>query len=150
VVHVLTDLLGSIGAILSGLLIWTLDWRWVDPALSVLIVVLVVGSAVSLLSRTATVLMEGTPPHINLDDIRRCIAQLPGVESVHHLHVWTITGGEDALSAHVVIARECNHDSLLGRIRDVLKGSYSIGHTTIQFEHNPCGDEQHPCGDERW
>jgi cobalt-zinc-cadmium efflux system protein len=141
--HVLSDLLGSVAAILSGLLTWLLGWYWADPVASVILVVLVLGSAVSLLKRTATVLMEGTPAHIDLAAVRRCIAELQGVQSVHHLHVWTITGGEEALSAHVVILRGCDHDGLLERIKGALSHRFSIGHVTIQFEHQPCGDPSH-------
>ena len=141
--HVLSDLLGSVGAIATGLLIWLCGWYWVDPIASVVIVLLVISSGLSLLKRTATVLMEGTPSHIDAEAVSQCIGELEDVQSVHHLHVWTITGGVDALSAHVVILRGCNHDQLLERIRGALGRGFSIQHVTIQFEHQPCGDEQH-------
>ena len=139
--HVLSDLLGSVGAVASGVLIWWLGWRWVDPIASVLIALLVIGSGLSLLRRTATVLMEGTPTHIDTDAVQHCMQRLPAVCSVHHLHVWTITGGLEALSAHVVIERGCDHDSLLERIRQTLRQEFRIEHVTIQFEHQHCGDE---------
>jgi cobalt-zinc-cadmium efflux system protein len=139
--HVLSDLLGSVGAVASGILIWRLGWHWVDPVASVLIALIVISSGLSLLRRTATVLMEGTPAHIDADAVQHCMQQLPGVCSVHHLHVWTITGGLEALSAHVVIVRGCDHDLLLERIRAALRQRFRIGHVTIQFEHQHCGDE---------
>ena len=141
--HVLTDLLGSIGAIVSGLLIWRWGWSWVDPIASVVIVVLVVVSALSLMRRTAIVLMEATPSHIDIEAVQRCIAETSEVCSVHHLHVWTITGGMEALSAHVVVSDECNHDGLLERLRENLRLGFRIDHVTIQFEHQPCGDDHH-------
>ncbi len=140
--HVLTDLLGSIGAILSGVMTWHWGWYWADPVASVAIVVLVVVSGLSLLRRTATVLMEATPAHIDVEAVRRCIADMGEVCSVHHLHVWTITGGLEAMSAHVVVPVECNHDGLLERLRESLHRGFRIDHVTIQFEHQPCGDDR--------
>jgi cobalt-zinc-cadmium efflux system protein len=141
--HVLTDLIGSIGAVISGLVVWLGGHYWVDPVASVLIVILVFGSGLSLLRRTAHVLMEGTPDHIDADAVRGCIADLAEVEGVHHVHVWTITGGEDAMSAHVLVSADCAHDDLLKQIRATLAEAFRIRHVTIQFEHESCGDEQH-------
>jgi len=141
--HVLTDLLGSIAAIISGVLAWRWGWYWADPVASVTIVFLVVVSALSLLRRTATVLMEATPSHIDVDAVRQCIAEMSEVCSVHHLHVWTITGGMEALSAHVVVPGECDHDGLLETLRESLRRGFRIDHVTIQFEHQPCGDDHH-------
>lgn len=143
--HVLTDALGSMGAIVAGGLIWLFGWYWADPAASVIIALLVLYSAWALLRETVAVLMEGAPGHLDVDDIRGAIWSLEGVESVHDLHVWTITSGMVALSAHVTTCDDTGDGALLSRIRGVLHDRFGIDHITIQVEPEdfaPC--EEHP------
>ncbi len=102
--HLLTDALGSVTAILAGLLIWARGWHWVDPVASILIGVLVIYSSWGLLKEAIAILMESTPKHLDVDAIRDAIAAAPGVRSVHDLHIWTITSGRVSLSAHVIVA----------------------------------------------
>ena len=99
--HVLTDALGSIQAIVAGGLIWLFGWNWVDPVASVLIGGLVIFSSWSLVRQSVSVLMEGAPGNINVDEVREALESIPGVTNVHDLHVWTITSGFAALSAHL-------------------------------------------------
>ena len=99
--HVLTDALGSLQAIVAGALIWKFGWYWVDPVASVLIGLLVIYSSWSLIRQSVTVLMEGPRGHIDVDKVRTALLELPHVSNVHDLHVWTITSGFVALSAHV-------------------------------------------------
>ncbi len=132
--HVLTDALGSVGAIVSALLVWLLGWTWADPAASVLIALFVVYSAWMLLKETGAVLMEAAPGHIDVDEVRAAMAALPGVLEVHDLHVWTITSGLESMSAHVVTDQGVNSQSLLGELRRVLAGRFGIHHVTIQVE----------------
>lgn len=131
--HVLGDTLGSVQAIVAGLLIWLYGWHWVDPVASVLIAVLVTWSAWALLRETVDVLMEGTPKHIDLEAVRAAITGLEGAEAVHDLHVWTITSGMESLSAHVRTSVR-RGPGLLREIREVLHRRFGIDHATIQLE----------------
>ncbi len=106
--HVLTDALGSLQAIVAGALIWTYGWHWVDPLASVLIGLLVIYSSWALIRQSVSVLMEGAPGHISVDDVRGALLELPHVSNVHDLHVWTITSGFVALSAHVTCPGDHN------------------------------------------
>lgn len=136
--HVLTDALGSVQAIAAGVLIWAWGWNWADPVASVLIALLVVWSAWNLLKETVGVLMEGTPAHIDLDEVRNTLARLPGVCGVHDLHVWTITSGMEALSAHLVVVEETSTTVLLRQVQASLHDRFGIHHATVQIEPEPC------------
>lgn len=138
--HVLTDALGSVGAITAGGLIWAFGWYWADPVASVAIGVLVLYSSWALLRETVAVLMEGAPGHIDVDEVRNEIRAVPGVQAVHDLHVWTITSGMVALSGHVVVGEEGFGQEILRRVRSVLHDRFGIDHSTIQLEQEPCGE----------
>jgi cobalt-zinc-cadmium efflux system protein len=143
--HVLTDALGSVQAIAAGALIWAYGWEWADPLASILISVLVVFSAWHLLRDTVGVLMEGTPSHIDLDDVRNTLAGLPGVAGVHDLHVWTITSGMEALSVHLVVADQASNHGLLRSARASLHDRFGIHHATVQIEPEDCEEHRsHP------
>jgi cobalt-zinc-cadmium efflux system protein len=129
--HVLTDALGSVQAIIAGVLIWTVGWRWVDPLASVLIALLVVYSAWELLRASTAVLMEGAPGHIDVDEVRDAILATPGVGAVDDLHVWTITSGLEALSAHVLACDDRPARLLLNDVRAMLRARFRIDHVTI-------------------
>jgi cobalt-zinc-cadmium efflux system protein len=132
--HVLTDALGSVGAIVAGALIWAFGWYWVDPAASALIGVLVLFSSWNLLNESVSVLMEGTPSHIDVDEVRQMIRAVPGVLEVHDLHVWTITSGMVSLSAHIVVEDDQYRQEVLGLVRKRLHDRFGIDHTTLQLE----------------
>jgi cobalt-zinc-cadmium efflux system protein len=135
--HMLTDALGSVGAILGGLAVWAMGWRWADPAVSIAIAVLVLYSSWHLLRESVGVLLEGTPPHIDLEAVRAAMAGVEGVEEVHDLHVWTITSGLDALSAHVVVGeRALRRESgeILADLHCLLHDRFGLHHLTIQIE----------------
>lgn len=138
--HVLTDALGSVGAILGGIAVWQLGWLWADPAVSIVIGILVVFSSWGLLRESVAVLMEGAPGHIDVDALRDSIATAPGVESVHDLHVWSITSGIVSLSAHVCVADGASQAAILPHLRAMLHDNFGIDHMTIQIE--PAGFEE--------
>jgi cobalt-zinc-cadmium efflux system protein len=142
--HVVSDMLGSVAALASGLGILLWGAVWLDPVASLAIALLVVFSAFFLLKRTFVVLMEGAPAHLEPSGVTDAIRELHGVESVHHVHLWTITSGLEALSAHVVVDPSSNHDGLLERIRSRLAERFHIGHVTIQIEHQPCREPDCP------
>ena len=132
--HVLTDTLGSIGAIIAAALIWLYGWNWVDPLISIAIGLLVIYSAWHLLLESTAVLMESAPRGIDVDEVRDAIAGASGVLAVHDLHVWTITTGFEALSAHVVVADGQPAGPLLAALRASLHERFGIDHITIQIE----------------
>ena len=134
--HVLTDALGSLQAIVAGALIWAYGWRWVDPVASLLIGMLVIFSSWSLIRQSVAVLMEGAPGHIDVDEVRKALLTLPHAEGVHDLHVWTIGSGFVALSAHVTCPGDHAHDSLLRSARQLLTDRFGIRHTTIQIDRD--------------
>ena len=137
--HVVTDTLGSAQAIAAGALISGFGWYWADPLASVLIGLLVIISSLGLLRESVEVLMEGVPGHVKLDEVAEVMACVPGVKAVHDLHVWTITSGFVALSAHVVVAPECPED-VLWRVRAAIHDRFGIEHSTIQVERTPVPD----------
>lgn len=143
--HVLTDALGSVQAIIAGALIWGFGWTWADPAASVLIALLVIWSAWHLLRDTVGVLMEGAPRHIDVDEVRNSLAGIDGVLEVHDLHVWTITSGMESLSAHVVVAEGQPPCDMLTVVRSTLHDRFGIHHLTIQIEPEEF-QEQGRCG----
>jgi len=132
--HVLTDALGSVGAIAAGALIWGFGWQWADPLASVLIAMLVIYSSWRLLAEAVAVLMESAPHGIDVDEVRAAMGAAPGVVDVHDLHVWSITSGLDSLSAHVVIKEGHSHSELLTALRAMLDERFGIDHVTIQIE----------------
>jgi cobalt-zinc-cadmium efflux system protein len=139
--HVFTDMLGSIGVMVAAALIWKLGWHWVDPLVSVLIGLLVLYSSWKLLKEVVAVLMEGSPGHIDVDDVRNAILEINGVDAVHDLHVWTITSGIIALSVHVTAKGKHSQKRLLTTIQNTLRKRFRIAHGTIQIEpkdYNEC------------
>lgn len=143
--HVLTDALGSVQAIVAGLLIWSLGWNWVDPLASVLIAALVIYSSWALVRQSVAVLMEGAPGHINVDEVHSALLALPDVSAIHDLHVWTITSGYIALSVHLTCVNPDHHESVLTSAQDILANRFGIRHATIQIDRDPsCERTAHP------
>ncbi len=134
--HVLGDLLGSVGVVAAGILIIAFDWYLADPIFGVVIAVLILLSATRLLWKTLHVLMEGAPSHLNLDQLCSRLERVEGVTGVHDIHVWSVTTGYDVLSAHVTTsqARGEGTEIMLRRLRDIAAQGYGIHHVTIQLE----------------
>jgi cobalt-zinc-cadmium efflux system protein len=142
--HVMADALGSVQAIAAGALILAFGWNWLDPLASVLIGGLVVYSSWSLVRQSVMVLMEGAPGHIDVDEVRDRLGRVPGVRAVHDLHVWTISSGLVALSAHVEAQRPPSE--VLRELRHDLEAEYGIRHTTIEFDPTePDGRTRQAC-----
>ncbi|MBZ5201952.1 cation transporter [Planomicrobium chinense] len=142
--HVLGDLLGSVGAILAALLILYFDWAWADPLASVIVAVLVLISGWRVTKEAIHVLMEGTPRNVDIDEVAAAINNVPGICNIHDLHVWSITSGRNALSGHVVVEDNVSFEetqTLLRKLEHLLK-DMKIGHITIQIEN-----KEHPHGE---
>ncbi len=142
--HLLADTLGSVGAIVSGALIWAFGWRLADPVASAVISLLVGASAWPLLKQTTGILMEGAPVHIDVDEVQKALREAQGVQEVHDLHVWSISQGRVCMSGHVVMSKEEDGQALLQSLTALLKERFAIEHSTIQVERSPTGCE-HPC-----
>jgi len=139
--HIVGDALGSVGAILAGALMSLYGWRAADPLCSVAIGLLIIWSSWKLIRESTNVLLEGTPAHINLAAVETSILETEGVEDVHDLHVWTITSGREALSAHVVLTRAASQPQLLKELRTKLHDRFGLDHLTIQMETEVFEDE---------
>lgn len=134
--HVLSDMLGSVGAISAALLMIFFGWGWADPAASVIVAALVLRSGYYVTKSSLHVLMEGTPQNINIEDIIQTINKTEGVRSVHDLHVWSITSGMNALSCHVVVGNQlsvADSEKMVRKIEHDLEHQ-GINHVTIQME----------------
>ena len=132
--HVIGDLLGSVAAMIAGILIAGFGWLWADALGSVLISVIIILGAWRLIMDSVNVLLEGTPRHISLTSVESCITDTPGVAGVHDLHVWTISSGIEALSAHISHDESVSHSDLLQLVRGRLHEQFGIDHLTIQME----------------
>ncbi len=139
--HVIGDALGSVGAIVAGALMYAYGWYQADPLLSCLISLLIIWSSWRLIRESTNVLLEGTPAHINLAAVEDVILETEGVEDVHDLHVWTITSGREALSAHVIHVEAISQAELLKELRTKLSDRFGLDHLTIQMETPDFEDE---------
>jgi cobalt-zinc-cadmium efflux system protein len=139
--HVMSDALGSVGAMLAGALVWRFGWLWADPAASMAISALVLLSAWALLREAVDVLMEAAPRHLDLAEIESALGGLTAVVRVHDLHVWTIGSGEISLSCHLVAKDESRGVELLSEAYRVLGSRFGIAHATIQIEPQTFEDE---------
>jgi len=139
--HVISDALGSIGAIVAGAIMSLYGWYTADPMFSALIGILIVWSSWRLIRESANVLLEGTPAHISLAAVEDAILQTAGVDAVHDLHVWTITSGREALSAHVIHQYQVSQPDLLRELRTTLHDRFGVDHLTIQMETPDFEDE---------
>ncbi len=139
--EVMSDMLASLGVIAAGVLIQFTGWRIIDPFVSGAIGLFILPRTWSLLNEAAHILLEGAPAHIDLLKVSEAIKNVPSVQAVHDLHVWTITSGSDALSAHIVIADRGDGDRVLADLRKILGGQFGLWHTTIQLEVELCGSE---------
>lgn len=132
--HVMGDLLGSVAAIAAGAVIYFTGWTRIDPILSMLISLLILGSTFNLLREALHVLMEGVPLHLDLDAIEAEMGKMEGVSSIHDVHIWTLSSGVVALSAHVVLHDLHGWMHVLPAMREMLNDRYGINHVTLQPE----------------
>lgn len=132
--EVVSDLLGSIGVIAASLIIYFTGWVYADPLFSVGIGLFIIPRTWKLLNEAIGILLEGTPSHVNLAELRTAMEAVPGVDAVHDLHVWTITSGFVAMSAHVRVDGEPSRAEILTALAGALKERFKIEHTTIQLE----------------
>lgn len=135
--EVVSDMLGSVGVIVAGLIMFFTGWYYADPIFSVLIGLFVLPRTWTLMKQAVNVLLESTPAHINLKSVEDAMLSTPGVAAVHDLHVWAITSGMDALSAHIVLTEGKSledRQKILDAVNAQLKEKFGIAHATIQID----------------
>ncbi|CAN5645225.1 cation diffusion facilitator family transporter [soil metagenome] len=133
--HVLGDLLGSVGAIAAAIIIITTGWAPADPLISVFVALLILVGAWRLVRESVDVLLEAVPRHIDLAAVHASIKGLDGVEEVHDLHIWTVTSGYLAMSGHAVIRDPARHRETIDEIHALMHNEFGISHVTVQIEH---------------
>ena len=135
--EVVSDALSSLATLVAAGIVLATGWTGADPIAGVAIAVLIVPRTWSLLRQAVNVLLEGTPPHLELGEIESAMCAVPGVRRVHDLHVWTLTSGREAMSAHVVVEDVRESERLLEALHALLHARFGIDHTTVQLETAP-------------
>jgi cobalt-zinc-cadmium efflux system protein len=139
-IHLMGDVMSTVGAVIAGVIISFTNWNWMDPLIGVLIGILILWSAWSIVRESVDILMESTPTDIDVDAMVRDISAVEGVRGVHDLHVWSITQGMRTLSAHLVTddLPISQGTSIQTSVNEVLYHNYNINHATLQLECNDC------------
>lgn len=143
--HVLGDLLGSVGAIIAAVIIWIWGLLWVDPLLSIFVAVLILRSAYYVIKDASHILLEGTPIDISMHSIRSDLMSIKGVEDIHHMHAWSLSEAEPMMTFHALVNPAMDSDYLLEEMLQLLKQRHGVEHATIQIEVNNCQFEDEAC-----
>ncbi|CAI2935470.1 cation diffusion facilitator family transporter [Aminobacter niigataensis] len=136
--EVWADMLGSLGVIAGALVIWFTGWQWVDSLIAVGIGFMVFPRTWVLLKACVNILLEGVPPGMNLAEVEQAIATVPGVASVHDLHLWAITQSKASLTAHAVLDVDADAETVRRAIEARLQEKFDLHHTTLQMERENC------------
>ncbi|MFA5112855.1 MAG: cation diffusion facilitator family transporter [Candidatus Margulisiibacteriota bacterium] len=138
--HVLSDLVSSVAVIIGGILIRYLGWYYIDPFLGIVIGIMILRGALGLVLESVNILLEATPRDTKLEEVAAAIRQVNGIEDLHDLHIWTITTGMNAISAHLVIADALTDKAaaIVAEVKAVLQAKYQINHATFQTECESC------------
>ena len=140
--HVLGDLLGSVGAVIAGVVILFTGWLPIDPLLSLLVSLLIVRSALALVRRSAHILMEGSPDWLDVGELRNTLEErIPAIRDVHHVHAWLVGPQETLLTMHASVTAAADHAVVLKDAKVLLAERFGITHATIQIEVEDCVDE---------
>ncbi len=144
--HVLGDVLGSVGTIVAAGLVTWFGILWADPVISAIIAILIMASAFRLVWDATRILLEMSPAHVDLDALERAITDVDGVLTIHDLHVWTISSHRHALSAHVTVEKGQPHPPILSAIQIKLSQEFGLNHVTLQLEPPGFVEDTHQCG----
>lgn len=142
--EVLSDMLTSVGVIIAALIMLTTGWYYADPLISAGIGLFILPRTWKLMREAVGVLLEGAPADVNLTALREAMGKVKGVAGVHDLHVWSLTSGVNAMSAHAVLVDGATHDEVLSAVQDCVTREFKIAHATIQVERQECaGQDTH-------
>ena len=138
--HIIGDTLSSVGVIIAAIIIQLTGWNIADPILAVVISFVILWGAIRIVKESVDILLESVPPHIDVKEVVTAVKSIPGVEGLHDVHIWTITSGIYALSAHLDIADQTITQScdILTKVNEVLAKDFNITHTTLQLECQSC------------
>ena len=139
--HVLGDLLGSVGVVIAAIVIRYTGWLQADPIASFITTALIIRGAWTLVRESVDILLESAPKHIDLSAVRTQLEAIPGIESVHDLHVWTVNPRMVAMSAHAIVRNASAQQHVLEHIHDAMR-IFGIGHVTVQIEQNDMADRE--------
>ena len=144
--HVLGDLLGSVAAIAAALLIRGFGWLWADPALSILVALLIFNSAWRLLRRSTHILLEGVPDGMDSAEVERALRAVdPSICGIHHLHVWQLASGSRMATLHAQLREYTEAGRVMQLIRETLRERFDIQHVTVQVDAADCPDVHQDC-----
>ncbi len=132
--EVLGDLLGSLGVIVAAVVLLLTGWPWADPIIGVGIGLFILPRTFKLTRQALRILLEVAPPEIDIEQVQRRLAEIPGVASVHDLHIWTVTSGMESATGHITVEDDADYEEVLGAVLTVLKDDYGIDHATMQCE----------------
>jgi len=141
--EVVADALSSVGVIVGAIVMGLTGWPQVDTLVAVAIALFVLPRSWSLLRETLHVLLEGTPREVDLALLRSTMEDVSGVKTIHDLHVWTLTSGVHALSAHAILQEGATPGQVLGDLRKRVTAGFPISHVTVQLEERCCGEHAH-------
>jgi cobalt-zinc-cadmium efflux system protein len=139
--HVLSDLLGSVGVVIAAVVIRYTGWLAADPIASFVTTVLIIRGAWTLVKESVDILLEGAPKHIDLSAVRTQLEAIPGIESVHDLHVWSVNPRMVAMSAHAIVRDASTQQHVLEHVHDAMR-LFGIGHVTVQIEQSEMADRE--------
>lgn len=148
-IHMMADTFSSLVVVFGAIIMHYTQWYMLDPALSILICIVILVWSYQLITESVDILLEATPKDVNLENVVKSISELNEIEGVHDVHIWTITSGMYAMSAHVHIKDLMVSEThrIMANINTLVNEKFSIGHTVIQFESDVCGDDLHLKGD---
>jgi cobalt-zinc-cadmium efflux system protein len=132
--HVMSDALGSVGAIVAAVVVMRTRWYQADAIASGVICVGIVAASYWILRDAVHILLEGAPAHLDIEEIRGALSELPGVKEVHDLHLWSLTQGSESMSGHLVVEPGRDHGDVLSAGRMLLKERFGLSHVTLQIE----------------
>jgi cobalt-zinc-cadmium efflux system protein len=145
--HVLGDMLSSVGVIVGGIIMLVTKFYIVDPIISILVGLIILRGAMGVIRECSNILLEGVPQNIKLSQVEKVLRQIPEVVDIHDLHVWSISQAHPALSAHIVVEEQTTHSTteILDEIQKRMMQEFNIEHLTIQFECSCCGKQKVEC-----
>jgi len=142
--HVIGDMLGSVGALIAGLVIIGTGWMPIDPLLSVLVAVLMIRSGIAVVRESAHILLEGTPDGLDQDVVERALkARIPALDGIHHMHSWSLSDERPILTLHATLKRGADSDQFIRDITRELQCAFNVSHATIQVEYESCDVPTH-------
>ena len=146
--HLMGDTLSSVAVIIGGVFIWLFGITWLDPLITVAVSLYIIWHTWHVLKESVDILMQGTPPGIEVDDVKRLLERDPRIRNIHHIHIWRLDDRQLHLEAHVFLNSDLSV-SEAGKLREqlveLLHDHFAITHTTLQIEYNLCSDEHADC-----